>query len=571
MSQIVVKRPPRALPSRVPDGQVQLQSPPELPRGQQEGVMMQLLPMLGMGGSVVFFFMTPNPIMRIMGAIMVASTVAMAVAMMVRFRRGTQGHLADLRRDYLKYLAQTRRTVLSTARTQRDAQFYLHPSPDQLWALVAEGSRVWERRPGDPDFAQVRIGLGSQELATPLVAPDTAPVDELEPLTAGAMRQFLTVHSTLDGLPMAVSLRAFYHLTISGEAESVRSTARAMVGSLASLHSPEDLVVAVAAGPDAAPRWEWVKWLPHAQAPGLVDGAGVRRLITTSVGELEEMLAPRLDGRPRFQPDGRPLMDRPHVVVVLDGRSVSPVSALAAAEGLQGVTVVELAPGEPDGARGGLSVVVRPDLLRLESGHGLVYDGVPDLLGQEAAEALARQLAPLHMASGGDDEPLLANLEFTDLLNLGDAASIDVGRTWRARSQAERLRVPIGVGEDGGPVMLDLKEAAQEGMGPHGLCVGATGSGKSELLRTLVLGLAVTHTSETLNFVLADFKGGATFAGMARMPHVAAVITNLADDLTLVDRMGDSISGELNRRQASAACPPASAIPNFWSSWAVAM
>ncbi|MGW1431575.1 type VII secretion protein EccCa [Streptomyces sp. NPDC002431] len=550
MSQIVVKRPPRALPSRVPDGQVQLQSPPELPRGQQEGVMMQLLPMLGMGGSVVFFFMTPNPIMRIMGVIMVASTVAMAVAMMVRFRRGTQGHLADLRRDYLKYLAQTRRTVLSTARTQRDAQFYLHPSPDQLWALVAEGSRVWERRPGDPDFAQVRIGLGSQELATPLVAPDTAPVDELEPLTAGAMRQFLTVHSTLDGLPMAVSLRAFYHLTISGEAESVRSTARAMVGSLASLHSPEDLVVAVAAGPDAAPRWEWVKWLPHAQAPGLVDGAGVRRLITTSVGELEEMLAPRLDGRPRFQPDGRPLMDRPHVVVVLDGRSVSPVSALAAAEGLQGVTVVELVPGEPDGARGGLSVVVRPDLLRLESGHGLVYDGVPDLLGQEAAEALARQLAPLHMASGGDDdEPLLANLEFTDLLNLGDAASIDVGRTWRARSQAERLRVPIGVGEDGGPVMLDLKEAAQEGMGPHGLCVGATGSGKSELLRTLVLGLAVTHTSETLNFVLADFKGGATFAGMARMPHVAAVITNLADDLTLVDRMGDSISSELNRRQ----------------------
>ncbi|NEE06092.1 type VII secretion protein EccC, partial [Streptomyces sp. SID7499] len=215
-----------------------------------------------------------------------------------------------------------------------------------------------------------------------------------------------------------------------------------------------------------------------------------------------------------------------------------------------GVTVIEVVPGDVTGSRGGLSIVVQPTSLQLESGQGLVYDGVPDLLSYEAAEALARQLAPLHMATGGDDdEPLLANLEFTDLLNLGDAASIDVSRTWRPRSQAERLRVPIGVGEDGSPVMLDLKEAAQEGMGPHGLCVGATGSGKSELLRTLVLGLAVTHTSETLNFVLADFKGGATFAGMAQMPHVAAVITNLADDLTLVDRMGDSISGELNRRQ----------------------
>ncbi|WP_329062773.1 type VII secretion protein EccCa [Streptomyces sp. NBC_01429] len=550
MSQIVVKRPPRALPAEVPADHVQLQSPPELPRGQQEGAMMQLLPMLGMGGSVVFFFMTPNPIMRIMGMVMIASTVAMAIAMLVRHRRGSQGQLADMRRDYLKYLTQTRRSVLRTAHLQRDAQFYLHPSPEQLWALVAEGSRVWERRAADDDFGQVRIGLGSQQLATPLVAPETAPVDELEPLTAGAMQQFIMAHSTLDGLPMAISLRAFYHLTVSGEPRCVRSTARAMVGSLVSMHSPEDLVVAVVAGREAAPRWEWAKWLPHAQARGNGDGAGSRRLITTDVLELEELLAERLEGRPRFQGGGHPLLDQPHIVVVLDGQSVPPMSVFAAAEGLQGVTVIEVVPGEAQGARGGLSVVVHPDSLQLESGHGLVYDGVPDQLSEEAAEALARQLAPLRVASGGDDdEPLLANLDFTDLLNLGDAASVDVTRTWRPRSQAERLRVPIGVGEDGAPVMLDLKEAAQEGMGPHGLCVGATGSGKSELLRTLVLGLAVTHSSETLNFVLADFKGGATFAGMSQMPHVAAVITNLADDLTLVDRMGDSIRGELNRRQ----------------------
>ncbi|MFC8794695.1 type VII secretion protein EccCa [Streptomyces cinereoruber] len=550
MSQIVVKRPPRALPSEVPSEQVQLQSPPELPRGQQEGALMQLLPMLGMGGSVVFFFMTPNPIMRIMGMIMIASTVAMAIAMLVRYRRGTQGQLADLRRDYLKYLTQTRRAVLRTARLQRDAQFYLHPSPEQLWALVAEGSRVWERRIGDDDFAQVRVGLGSQQLATPLIAPETAPVDELEPLTAGAMRQFLTAHGTLDGLPMAVSLRAFYHLTVSGDGESARSTARAMVGSLAALHSPEDLVVAVAADAGAAPAWEWAKWLPHVQASGPGDGAGSRRLITTDARELEDMLGARLEGRPRFQGAAHPLLDHPHLVVVLDGQSVPQASALASSEGIQGVTIIEVVQGRNHGPRGDLSVIVEGDSLRLESGHGHVYDGTPDRLGPDAAEALARQLAPLRVASGADDdEPLLANLDFTDLLNLGDAASVDVARTWRPRSRSERLRVPIGVGEDGVPVMLDLKEAAQEGMGPHGLCVGATGSGKSELLRTLVLGLAVTHSSETLNFVLADFKGGATFAGMSQMPHVAAVITNLADDLTLVDRMGDSIRGELNRRQ----------------------
>ncbi|MFD7438979.1 type VII secretion protein EccCa [Streptomyces sp. NPDC059861] len=551
MSHIVVKRPARALPREVPTNEVVLQPPPELPRGQQEGALMQLLPMLGMGGSVVFFFNPQaQPFMKIMGMVMVASTIAMGIAMLIRYRRGSQGQIADIRRDYLRYLSQTRREAQTTAKAQRDAQYYLHPSPEQLWALVAEGSRVWERRAGDEDFGQARVGLGPQGLATPLVPPQAAPVDQLEPLTAGALERFVATHSMLEDLPMAVSLRAFYHVSVSGEPVTVHGTARAVAAAMASLHSPEDLVIAIATGRESAPEWEWAKWLPHVQVRDEADGAGSRRLITTNPVELEDLLGSRLQGRPRFHPSAPPVPEQPHLVVILDGVSLPPTSLLASPEGLQGVTVLEVVPGELTAGRGDLSVVVHPRELRLESANGMVYEGTPDVLSYEAAEALARQLAPLRMASGGDDDqPLLANLDFTDLLNLGDAATVDPRRTWRPRAQSERLRVPIGVGEDGRPVMLDLKEAAQEGMGPHGLCVGATGSGKSELLRTLVLGLAVTHSSETLNFVLADFKGGATFAGMAQLPHVAAVITNLADDLTLVDRMGDSIRGELNRRQ----------------------
>ncbi|GAA0481118.1 type VII secretion protein EccCa [Streptomyces sp. NPDC046215] len=549
MSQIVVSRPPRSLPPEVPGAEIRLEAPPELPRGQQDGLLMQLLPTLGMASSMVYFFMPgAAPMMKIMGVLMMCSTLGMTVAMIVRHRQGTQGQAADMRRDYLKYLAQTRRTVRRTARAQRDAQFYLHPSPDQLWSVVAEGSRIWERRAGDADFGQVRVGLGVQQLATPLVAPETAPIDDLEPLTTGAMQQFLATHSSLDGMPVALSLRAFYHVTLSGDPETVHGTARALVAQLVTLHSPEDLVVAVVSARGAASYWEWTKWLPHVQVPGAVDGAGARRLIGSDLGELEDLLRPRLEGRTRFSRDGQPALDQPHVVVVLDGGAVPPDSVFAAPEGLQGVTIVEVVPGDLGEPRGGLSVVVRPGSLQLVS-QVAVYDGVPDTLAMEAAEALARQLAPLRMGGDDGDEPLLANLDFTDLLGLGDAGSVDVARTWRPRSAAERLRVPIGVSEDGAPVMLDLKEAAQDGMGPHGLCVGATGSGKSELLRTLVLGLAVTHTSETLNFVLADFKGGATFTGMSSLPHVAAVITNLADDLTLVDRMRDSITGELQRRQ----------------------
>src|SRR4029450_2477331 len=98
------------------------------------------------------------------------------------------------------------------------------------------------------------------------------------------------------------------------------------------------------------------------------------------------------------------------------------------------------------------------------------------------------------------------------------------------------------------PLRLGLKESALGGMGPHGLVVEPTGSGKSELLRTLVTALAAIHPPDLLAFVLVDFKGGATFAGMADLPHVAGTITNLQDDLAMVDRMHAALFGEQRRR-----------------------
>ena len=168
------------------------------------------------------------------------------------------------------------------------------------------------------------------------------------------------------------------------------------------------------------------------------------------------------------------------------------------------------------------------------------------------AEALARRLAAAAQRHrDGDGEPATADgtTDLVDLLGLPDVRRYDPAAGWRPRPAADRLRVPIGLADSGEPIHLDLKEAACQGMGPHGLVIGATGSGKSELLRTLVLGLALTQSPEELNLVLVDFKGGATFAEMSALPHLSALITNLADDLTLVDRMQDALSGELVRRQ----------------------
>lgn len=66
-----------------------------------------------------------------------------------------------------------------------------------------------------------------------------------------------------------------------------------------------------------------------------------------------------------------------------------------------------------------------------------------------------------------------------ELLGLGDVAQIDPRRAWVPRSSADFLRVPIGVDDTGAPVLIDLKESAQLGMGPHGICIGATGRARA--------------------------------------------------------------------------------------------
>ncbi|MFF3747562.1 type VII secretion protein EccCa [Streptomyces kronopolitis] len=563
MATVTVKRPPRATPPEYPKGELRLKGPPTLPERQGESVVLMLLPMMGMGSSAVYFFLPGSPpFMKVMGGLMLISAVAMGVGQVVRARRGSTSGVRAARQDYLKYLGRTREEARATARSQRLAECRTFPEPGQLWAVIAERKRLWERRPGDDDFAQVRVGLGPQTLATRLDVPQPRPAEEWEPLSAHALQHFVEAYEYLDGMPLALSLRAFPRLTVRGEAETVHGSARAMLCQLAALHSPDDLWIAVVAAPGTAREWDWIKWLPHARPSGHgnSDGRGAPGLLMyPTVDALEDGFAGHLAARPTWERDARPLLDRPHLVILLDSDPTTTSLWPFDGAGYLGVTVIGLESSagiehqprisgtRPHGVGHRPGLAVEPHALSLISTTGSVYTGIPDVLSEVEATALARALAPLRTSDDEDEDPLLGDLGFSDLMDIEDPTTFDPPSG--PRSPQDRLRVPIGVDGEGKPVVLDLKEASQGGMGPHGLCVGATGSGKSELLRTLVLGLATTHGSETLNFILVDFKGGATFAGLADLPHVAAFISNLAEDLTLVDRLHDALAGELLRRQ----------------------
>ena len=530
MATVVFSRGKRATPPPMPRGDLLLESPPEIPQPapkQTFGAVLRILPMIAGVAAMGLMYSgmlgggTKLGMGAVAGGLMGVSMIGMMVSQMGRGNSDESQQLDASRRDYFRYLGQTRRQVCKTASDQRRAVMWRHPAPDTLWSL-AGARRMWERRPDADDFLSIRISVGRQQFAKRIVPPESKPVEDLEPLTTGALRRFIRTHLTVPTVPLQVNLRGFSRFELVGDLEASRRLAYSMVAQVVAWHAPSEVRLMVVASPENAERWNWVKWLPHAQHPTRTDGVGPVRFFARSALELTQVSEAS---------QGVSSGDPVHVVVVVDG--VDGISADMFTTPTTTTSTIDIT-GQRERPR------------RIEQ-RVAVLDVTPDEV------TLHRRVQSGQVLALGEDEDtpelvIEAPKDYPTMLGVGDPLTLDVRQAWRPRPLHQRLRVPVGATEDGLPVELDIKESAMGGMGPHGLCIGATGSGKSEFLRTLVLGLAMTHSSEQLNFVLVDFKGGATFAGLDDLPHVSAVITNLEGELTLVDRMQDAIAGEMERR-----------------------
>jgi S-DNA-T family DNA segregation ATPase FtsK/SpoIIIE len=497
---------PRLAAPQLDEGDIVVEPPPDVPRQAPANPLTWLLPaamlVAALGMALLYFTSgtSRSPMFMLFPVMMLVSVVG-SLAYGSRGTRRT-GEVDQDRREYLRYLDALDDATVSTAGAQHRSMHWSHPDPGSLWTLVG-GRRMWERQPDDADFCRVRVGLGTLALSTKLIAPEPTSSESGDPVTADALHRLMATRSTVSNLPVVVDVREHSRITLGGDVVTARGLARAMICQLAVLHGPQHVKIAAVVDDVAASEWDWLKWLPHHADSRSHDGAGPARMTYRSMAEVHAD-------------------DAVHVVVLVDGGDVSGDPPAGR------VTVVTIGtsegplPGSPD---------------------------CPDFLSQVAALACARRLAPFRVVSSTTSGPPRALGGWAALNGVGDVERLDAATCWPPRTGRRRLRVAIGVSDAGEPIELDIKEAAHDGMGPHGLCVGATGSGKSEFLRTLALGLVATHPPEALNLVLVDFKGGATFLGFERLRHVAAVITNLSEEAHLVARMRDALAGEMTRRQ----------------------
>jgi DNA segregation ATPase FtsK/SpoIIIE, S-DNA-T family len=362
-------------------------------------------------------------------------------------------------------------------------------------------------------------------------------------------------------------------LTITGKSTATRDLVRAMLCQIVAFHTPKEVRCIACFPAGAANEWNWLKWLPHTQRLRHVKAtkqlaAEPYSLLADNASDfleiLETQVRPELELRRKLsEVQGADLEQYllPHLIFIIDsfvlGSELAQTPELdelfrdAAKLGVTILCLVNERSQEPTGTQARIAISDRGWLsFAVTKFDGRRMTGItPNSANVQLCEHIARNLAVLTLANQEAQGDLSQDIRLLDLLNISAPEAIRPAKTWIAREKAAILRIPIGMREKGKALLLDLKEAAEKGDGPHGLVVGATGSGKSELLRTLVISQAILHDPSLVNFVFVDFKGGASFADLAALPHVAGMITNLENEPTLIDRMHASLLGELRRRQ----------------------
>lgn len=570
MTRQAFHRPPRFLPPRLSHEPITLPMPPETNGGRSAGGWIaMILPILSSAGMAGYMITFGRPILIAFGIIFVVVSIGVTIAMRSQMRSDNRRQVRRQRARYRTHLNEARAQARNNAAMQRTVNAVNHPDPVRLWSISTSLDRVWERRASDPDFLHVRIGLGRAALATPVhMSQRLDPLGEYDWESLTTAKKMVSRLGRIDDQPAVVNLAKAGVVSLLGPPARTDALARAILSQIAVLHAPDDVLIAIetSGGGD----WDWAKWLPHALEPDAAHESGVLPLVRVDPVDLAGYLERELRRREEqvavqrvqltFDRGKAPRLQR--LVVLFTG--FQPVSewgrsellrALLQAAGPQlGIIVIFLAQRELDEpSRVDLRIRLTADGRAAMEGNGeLVAAGVdglvPDAVDPRVAELIARRLSPLRLIDERE-QVLTRDVSLTDMLFVGDPLTIDPTTLWVRTDSSRLLRVPIGTDGDGGTVLLDLKESAQGGAGPHGLIVGATGSGKSELLRTLVTGLALTHSPETLGFVLIDFKGGAAFAPLAGLPHVSGLITNLVDDAALISRVHMALLGEQQRRQ----------------------
>jgi S-DNA-T family DNA segregation ATPase FtsK/SpoIIIE len=542
-------RSPRII-KREPTANVELQIPKDREKAKKGGLVKLILPPLAMAALTAGMgFMMGRGIFMLVTAGGTLLTSVFSITSFFEDRKDLKQAESDRQESYKKYLLKQRKALNNLKQRFIASRAYHNPTVREIESMIAcYSSRIYERRYNDGDFLQFSIGLSDCEPTYGIHCN----IDELDAKKDPAYLEMQSVYREfreLEDVPAIIDLKNA-HLGIVGDSEYIHTQLKAIITQLTFMQSYHDIEIITLVDEESRPEFEWIRWYPHCKlnminVSALISGESQRDQV---LGSIAQVLKQR---KQYIEEAKKDTLFTPHYVFIIDNPNLiishSLMEHLQEEKSVLGFSLIyttHLLSNLPDNIKTVMTIETREKGTLLLNEGELVnkplklhnIDGV-DL------EAMSRGLAPLNHNKGISTQ-IPETVTFFELYGVKHPTELPLNTLWAQNAPHKSLAVPLGLRAKDDIVSLNLHENSH---GPHGLVAGTTGSGKSEILQSYILSLAVNFHPYDVGFLLIDYKGGGMANLFKDLPHLLGTITNLDGSESF--RALASIKSELARRQ----------------------
>lgn len=463
---------------------------------------------------------------------------------------------------YSKYIDSKRLAIQNEVQRQQSVLISSFPTTLECYNVIrSKGGRLWERRIDDDDFLKVNLGTGNQDMKINIKYPEDH-FSMIEDNLKDAVSKLGSEPKKLVNVPIDVSLKEYNVLALVGNRFNNNNYMKQIILQLTALHSYDDLKLVILTSARNSSDWESFKVCPH-----LFSNDKKMRFFGSNTEEHKEVcyfLEREFLNRTGKVDDGDDVKEtnastnfNSHYVIVTDSfksiRNFEFIKKLLKSDGSKGFSFIILndkVATLPSECQTFINIYDNRGVLFKSSNdndnvdfnfRNYLYDidGSMKILANIPIEIDKNKM-----------EQLPDKVGFLQMYEVGRIEQLNILNLWKKNNPELSLQAPVGYGEGGEKIVLDLHEKYH---GPHGLIAGMTGSGKSEFIITYILSMAINYHPYEVQFILIDYKGGGlagAFENLTtkiKLPHLVGTITNL--DANEIKRSLASIESELKRRQ----------------------